>query len=181
MARTASSRRYAQAVFQIAREVDGIDVWLDDARVLSELIDGDQAAVEFLDAPQISEAKKLETIRQLLGDSVNPLAINLLGLLAARRLTHLMPDILSQFTDMVDQHRGVQWADVTTAVPLDDARLDEIAGLIGGIVGGNVRLRTYVEPTIIGGVIVRVGDRVIDGSVRAKMRNMEREIVEQMA
>ena len=181
MARYTSSRRYAQAVFQIARERGGIDVWLDDARVLSELVEGDQAAVEFLDAPQVPEAKKVETIRQLLGGSVDPLAINLLGLLAARRLTHLMPDILSQFTEMVDRHRGVQWADVTTAVPLDDARLDEIRASIGGIVGGKASLRTYVEPTIIGGVIVRVGDRVIDGSVRARMRNMEREIVGQMA
>lgn len=179
MARYASSRRYAQAVFQIAQEHGDIDAWLDDARSLAELAD-DPAAAEFLDAPQIPDAKKLQTIQQTLGDSVNPLALNLLGLLAARRLTHIMPDILSQLTDMVDQHRGVQWADVTTAVPMDDERTTEIAELIGGIVGGKVSLRTYVEPDIIGGLIVRVGDRVIDGSVRAKMRNMEREIVERI-
>lgn len=179
MARYASSRRYAQAVFQIAQEHGDIDAWLDDARALAELTD-DPAAAEFLDAPQIPDAKKLQTIQQTLGDSVNPLALNLLGLLAARRLTHIMPDVLSQLTDMVDQHRGVQWADVTTAVPMDDERTTEIAELIGGIVGGKVSLRTYVEPDIIGGLIVRVGDRVIDGSVRAKMRNMEREIVERI-
>ena len=179
MARYPSSRRYAQAVFQIAQEHGDIDAWLDDTRALAELAD-DPAAAEFLDAPQIPEPKKLQTIQQTLGDSVNPLALNLLGLLAARRLTHLMPDILSQLTDMVDQHRGVQWADVTTAVPMDDERMTEIAELIGGIVGGKVSLRTYVEPDIIGGLIVRVGDRVIDGSVRAKMRNMEREIVERI-
>ena len=56
-----------------------------------------------------------------------------------------------------------------------------MARLLGGIIGGDVRLRTYVEPEIIGGLIARVNDRVIDGSVRAKLRNMQRDIVEQIA
>lgn len=180
MPRYPSARRYAQAVFQIALERDGLDVWVDDLHTLADLLDDRQVA-EFLDAPQVPDAKKLETIRQLLGDSVGEMPANLLKLLATKNMAHLTPGILEQFTAMVDHHRGIEWADVTTAVPLDDVRRSEVEQLLSGIVGRDVSLRTYVEPELIGGMVARLNDRVIDGSVRATLRNMRRRIVEQIA
>lgn len=180
MPRYPSARRYAQAVFQIALEHDSLDVWVDDLQTLADLLeDGEVAA--FLDAPQVPDARKLETIEELLGDSVGALPANLLGLLATKSMTQLIPGILEQFSVMVDRHRGIQWADVTTAVPLDDAQQKEVSQLLGGIVGSDVSLRTYVEPELIGGIIARLDDRVIDGSVRSKLRDMHRQIVEQIA
>ncbi len=180
MPRYPSPRRYAQAVFQIALEQDGLDVWVDDLQVLAELID-DNTVADFLDAPQVPETRKLDMIKEVLADSVSPLAANLLNLLATKSLTGLVPGILAQFTEMLDSHRGVERADVTTAVPLDGPQQDQVARLLAGIVGSDVSLRTYVEPEIVGGLIARVNDRVIDGSVRTKLRNMHREIVEQMS
>ena len=81
---------------------------------------------------------------------------------------------------MVDRHRGIEWADVTTAVPLDDAQQKEVSQLLSGIAGSEVSLRTYVEPDLIGGIVARLNDRVIDGSVRSKLRNMHRQVVEQI-
>ena len=179
MPRYPSARRYAQGVFQIALEHDSLDVWVDDLQTLADLLqDGEVAA--FLDAPQVPEAKKLETIQQLLGDSVSTLAANLLALLATKNMTLLMPGVLEQFTVMVDRHRGIEWADVTTAVPLDDAQENEVSRLLSGIVGSEVSLRTYVEPELIGGIVARLNDRVIDGSIRSKLRNMHRQVVEQI-
>ena len=180
MPRYPSARRYAQAVFQIALEHDSLDVWVDDLQTLADLLeDGEVAA--FLDAPQVPDARKLETIKELLGDSVGALPANLLGLLATKSMTQLIPGIMEQFSVMVDHHRGIQWADVTTAVPLDDAQQKEVSQLLGGIVGSEVSLRTYVEPELIGGIIARLDDRVIDGSVRSKLKDMHRQIVEQIA
>ena len=180
MPRYPSPRRYAQAVFQIALENDGLDEWIDNLEVLVDMLD-DRAVAEFLDAPQVPDARKLDAIEQILGNSVSPLAANLIGLLATRSLAHLVPGILEQFTVMVDRHRGIERADVTTAVPLNTLHRNEVAQLLRGIVGTEVSLRTYVEPEIIGGLIARINDRVIDGSVRAKLRNMHKEIVEQIA
>ena len=180
MPRYPSARRYAQAVFQIALERDSLDVWVDDLQTLADLLD-DSDVAQFLDAPQVPDARKLETIKQLLGDSVGPLSANLLGLLATKNMTLLLPGILEQFTVMVDRHRGIEWADVTTAVPLDDARQKEVAELLSGIAGSEVSLRTYVEPELIGGMVARLNDRVIDGSVRSKLRNMHRQVVEQIS
>ncbi len=167
-------------MFQIALEHDSLDMWVDDLQTLADLLeDGEVAA--FLDAPQVPDARKLETIEELLGDSAGTLPANLLGLLATKSVTQLIPAILEQFSVMVDQHRGIQWADVTTAVPLDGAQEKEVSQLLGGIVGSEVSLRTYVEPELIGGIIARMDDRVIDGSVRSKLRDMHRQIVEQIA
>lgn len=167
-------------MFQIALEHDSLDVWVDDLQTLADLLEDNEVAA-FLDAPQVPDAGKLETIEELLGDSVGALPANLLGLLATKSMTQLIPGILEQFSVMVDQHRGIQWADVTTAVPLDDAQQKEVSQLLGGIVGNDVSLRTYVEPELIGGIIARLDDRVIDGSVRSKLRDMHRQIVEQIA
>lgn len=180
MPRYPSTRRYAQAVFQIALEHDSLDVWVDDLQTLSDLLD-DREVAQFLDAPQVPDARKLETIRQLLGDSVGTLSANLLGLLATKSMTHSVPGILEQFSVMVDRHRGIEWADVTTAVPLNDAQQKEVSQLLSGIVGSEVSLRTYVEPELIGGLIARLNDRVIDGSVRSKLKNMHRQVVEQIS
>jgi F-type H+-transporting ATPase subunit delta len=180
MPRYPSARRYAQAVFQIALEHDSLDVWVDDLQTLADLLE-DKEVAAFLDAPQVPEARKLETIQQLLGDSVGALPANLIRLLATRNMTLLIPAVLAQFTEMVDRHRGIEWADVTTAVSLDDAQEKEVSRLLSGIAGSEVSLRTYVEPELIGGVVARLNDRVIDGSVRSKLRNMHRQVVEQIS
>lgn len=167
-------------MFQIALEHDSLDVWVEDLQTMADLLE-DREVAAFLDAPQVPEARKLETIQQLLGDSVSTLAANLLALLATKNMTLLMPGILEQFTVMVDSHRGIEWADVTTAVPLDDAQQNEVSQLLSGIAGSEVSLRTYVEPELIGGIVARLNDRVIDGSVRSKLRNMHRQVVEQIS
>lgn len=179
MPRYPSARRYAQAVFQIALEHDGLDAWVDDLQTLADLLD-DREVAGFLDAPQVPDARKLETVRQLLGDSVSTLAANLLSLLATKSMTQLVPGILEQFSAMVDRHRGIEWADVTTAVPLDEAQEKEVSQLLSGVAGSEVSLRAYVEPELIGGMVARLNDRVIDGSVRSKLKNMHRQVVEQI-
>ncbi len=174
-----SARRYAQAVFQIALEHDSFDAWIDDLKTLADLVD-DREVVQFLDAPQVPEARKLETISRLLGDSVEGLSANLLGLLSTRNMAHLTPSVLEQFSEMVDRHRGIEWADVTSAVPMDDAQRKELVQLLSAIAGSEVSLRAYVEPELIGGFVARLNDRVIDGSVRSKLKNMRRQVVEQI-
>ena len=180
MARTPTPRRYAQAVFQIAQETGDHDAWVEDLRVLAAALEsGDFASL--LDAPQVPAARKFDAIKEAFGDSVTPLAVNLISLLASRISAHLVPAILEQYDGLVDAHRGIERAEVVSAVTLDGERQAKIAELLEGIVGGQVRLTTFVEPHIIGGMIATVGDRVVDGSVRTKLTEMRRSIVEQIS
>ena len=156
MPQAASARRYAQAVFQIAVEGDALDAWSGDLRSLAEAMDVPELA-SVLDAPQVPMARKVEAVRRAVGDAVGPLAANLLCVLASRNLAHLVPA-------------------VTSATRLDDAQRDRVTRILEDVAGKEVRLHTLVRPEILGGIIARVGDRVIDGSVRTRLRAMRREL-----
>ena len=177
MPRASSPTRYAQAVFQIARERDSLDEWLDDLGALATALQNSDFS-GLLDAPQVPASNKIDAIGQAIGDAVDPLALNLLCILASRNLAHLVPGVLAKFERMLDAHRGIERAEVVTAVPLDAGQQEKIAELLRGIVGKKVQLSAVVEPEIIGGLFARVGDQVIDGSVRTKLETMRRTIVD---
>ncbi len=177
MPRAASARRYAQAVFELALENNELERWLEDLTLLADAV-ANQDFVEFLSEPRVPAPSKLEVIREALGASVGPLALNLISLLATRNLVHLLPDIANLYQEALDAQQGIERAEVVSAVPLDDAQRQSVSEMIGAISSSEVRLSTRVEPSIVGGMIVRIGDRVIDGSTRAKLRAMRRDLAE---
>ena len=180
MPRAVSARRYAQAVFRIAVENDQLDEWADDLNVLAETA-ANEGAAALLDSPQIPQARKIEIVDQLLGNPVGSLAKNLLALLATRSVTTVVVSISNEYETLLNSLRGVERAEVTTAVELDDGQKDAIASILESIVGKQIQVSTYVEPGIIGGLIARVNDQVIDGSIRARLRNMHQDIVGQIS
>ena len=175
MPQAASARRYAQAVFQIAAEGDALDAWSGDLRSLAEAMEVPELA-RVLDSPQVPMARKVEAAQRAVGDAVGPLASNLLCVLAAKNLAHLVPAVLDEYSRMIDALRGVESAEVTSAVRLDDTQRESVTKILEGVAGKKVRLHTLVRPEILGGIVARVGDRVIDGSVRTKLREMRREL-----
>ena len=107
--------------------------------------------------------------------------MNLLSILALRGLAHLVPGILDEYGRLLDVHRGVERAQVASAVGLDSEQQAKVAKLLEGIVANEVRLTSVVEPEVLGGLVARVGDRLIDGSTRTKLTGMRRSIVEQVS
>lgn len=176
----ASPRRYAQAVFQIATESGQLDAWSDDLRTVATALENKQLA-GLLDSPQVPAAAKVEAAKAVLGDAVDPLAANLLALLATRNLTNLVPGILETFEALVDRHNGIERAEVVAAVPLDRPQQAAIEAVLVKLVDKDIRLSTGVDPSILGGIVARVGDRVIDGSLRTKLQGMRRTVVEQIS
>ncbi len=177
MPRSASARRYAQAVFQIANENDELESWLDDLAVLSAAVQDAQLSA-FLDAPQLSPSQKIAVLQSTLSDTVGPLALNLVSLLASRNLAGLMHGIVEQYQSLLDEHDGIERAEVVSAVPLDDAQRARVEQLLKDVVGKEVRLTSRVDPRIIGGMVARVGDHVIDGSTATRLESMRRELSE---
>jgi F-type H+-transporting ATPase subunit delta len=171
-----SGKRYAQAVFEIALESDELDGWLDDLGVLVREV-GSKEFADFIDAPQVSIERKTELARGALGDTIGPLAVNLLLVLASRGIASLLPGVVEEYQHLLDAHRGVERAEVVTAVQLEQEHLNDIASLLRGIAGKDVTLTDSVEPEILGGLIARIGDRVIDGSTRTRLQQMRKSLV----
>ena len=171
----ASPRRYAQAAFSLALENEGVDRWEADLqRVLEVMASADVMAL--LSAPQVPERVKLNGITTMLPD-VAPLIRNLVSMMVLRGDIAKMGRVAEAFSAMADDSRGTARAEVVTAVPLDDARKKRLADGLATLVGRKqVILTETVDPAIVGGVIARVGDRLIDGSTRTRLRSLREEL-----
>lgn len=177
MAKGASARRYAQAVFQIALEQGELDRWLDDLALLTDAMDNSEFA-DFLDAPQLTAGQKIGLVQETLSSSVSTLALNLISLLASRNSARLISELTEAYQQMLDAHNGVERAEIVSAIPLNDNQQQRIVAMLQQIVGKEVATTARVEPQILGGFIARVGDKVIDGSTRTRLEELRREVVQ---
>ncbi len=171
----ASVRRHAQAVFGIALEHEDLDTWRGDLRRISEAMK-DPLLVAFLESPKIHFEQKTRILSQRL-EGINPLAMNLVFLLVARGRLGISGDIAVEYERLLDEHRGLAHAEVTTAIPLDSEEKERLTHRLSDIIGKEIMLATKVEPSIIGGLIARVGDKLIDGSTRSRLRALRESLV----
>lgn len=173
---TAGARRYAQAVFELARDSHSLDEWSADLAAVAEVFRDPVVGAYFAD-PKRSITEKQSMTRRTFEGRVQPQVLNLLLLLVSRDRTQVIPTVAVRFADLVREHRGIVIAEVTTAVPVDEAEQSRIAALLGQLTGKQVELRTHVDPSIIGGIVARIDDRLIDGSVTTSLQQLRQSMV----
>ena len=173
----ASARRYAQAAFELALEKGELEQWLDDLTLLADAV-SNREFIDFLSQPRVTAEAKVRVVREALGDAVGPLALNLMSLLATRDIAHILGAITDQFQELLDSHRGIERAEVVSAVELSDDERAGVSQMLSTMTGSDVRLTARVDANILGGMIVRIGDRVMDGSARSKFQAMRRELAD---
>lgn len=168
MPRAASARRYAQAIFELARERGELSLWLGDLGRLAEIL-GDREVQAFLENPKIGFSQKRQILDQHLA-GLHPLARNLAYLLVVKGRVPLAPALREEYQRYLDAHEGIEPAEVVTAVPLSEGEQQGVAGRLRQITGKELRLSIAVDPDILGGLVARVGGRVLDGSTRSRLR-----------
>jgi len=170
----ATGRRYAKAAFELAKE-DNLDRWVEDLTRTAEIL-GDPDVLGFIDAPQVSDSVKLDGIGKLLAD-VDVLVRNTVNLMTVNRDIAKFAEMFRVFSEMADEHHGIARAEVVTAVPLDDARRARLAAGLAELVGRNeVEITASVDPSIIGGVVAKIGDHLVDGSARTRLQAMRNKL-----
>ena len=173
MARTnIRALRFAEAAFAVARDGQQLDAWLDALEQAASIYENHAAAL-FLTSPVVPAEKKRSVLAELL-PGVSPEVGRFLAILARRDRLDLVPEIAAAFQRLLNEHRGVVVAQVTTAVPIDERQRATIASRLGQRVGKTVMVETRVDPEILGGVIAQIGDNVIDGSVRGRLDRLRR-------
>lgn len=177
--RDVAAKRYAQAVFGLALETDALDRWQADLAEL-RMLAGDPAVRAFADTTKVTEAQKFAVLEEALPD-VTPQAMNLIKLLVRKHRFGILEQIVDAYDELLNAERGVVVARVTTAVPLTDQARAGVTDAVRRWSGArDVRLEETVESALLGGAIVQVGDRVIDGSVRTRLTGMRRTMSGQM-
>jgi F-type H+-transporting ATPase subunit delta len=175
MPKKAHTRRYAQAVFEIALEQKELERWQSD---LQKIV-GAMSQADFLAAmasPKIRFADKSRLVTERLG-GISPLALNLVRLLISRNGIGMVGEIAGEYQRLVDAYHGIQKAEVVTAVPIDDKDKEKLAEDLGALVDSKIVVESRVDPEILGGVIARVGGKLLDGSTRSKLAALKRELV----
>lgn len=170
----ALARRHAQAIFQLALQQKTLEQWRADLRRLVQVLT-DEELVHFWDSPRVRLDNKLSVLKQAL-QGVSPLVLNLAGLIMAKGRLGIVTDLVDEYDRLVDAYNGIEHAEITTAVPLDDTTQERLSRELGEALDKKVTIKPRVEPAIIGGMIARIGDRVIDGSVKTRLENLRRDL-----
>jgi len=168
------ARPYASALFDIARsenQLASVETSLSDiARLLGESEDFSR----FLKSPAIKAEAKAETLDAILAKTTtNPLIANLLRLVARNKRLFVLPQIIDAFKAMAAAERGEVTAEVTSAAPLTDAQAKSLSQTLAEKVGKAVTLNQHVDPSLIGGLQVKVGSQLIDSSLKTKLAAMK--------
>ena len=169
MRSTTIARNYAEALLALAKKSDDLQGWgrmIDDVATAMER---DERLVHFLEAPQISADQKNAVLSKAFEDRAPRLFLRFLQRLVKNRRQMLIPEIANEYRDLVDEVEGRIHAQVTLAKPADEEERSTIARHLTKTFGRPVVPQIRVNPNILGGIIVRVGDRVMDGSVRRRL------------
>jgi F-type H+-transporting ATPase subunit delta len=171
---TLQSKRYSQAVFEIAKENNELDKWKNDLERISSLAQN-RELVSIMENPKFSFEDKSKLLNnQLRGLSQK--ALNLAYIMTNRGKFSLITAVYNDYQQFLDILRGIDKAEVTTAVPLDEAEKAKLAQHLGTITGKNIEIIEKVDPTIIGGMIARVGGKIIDGSTSSQLAALKNEL-----
>ena len=172
VARRAYSKRYAQAVFEIALETGELERWQSDlAKIVPTVSDKDFKA--FLENPKIHFSEKEKLLSEQMKE-INPLTLNLILLLVSRGRLDTIGEIADEYRRLWNSYRGIELAEVTTAVPLAKEDEQKLARHLGRMVGKKVEIRVDINPGVIGGFIARIGDRLLDGSTRSQLAALKK-------
>lgn len=175
MAGRGSARRYAQAVFEIALERGDMERWQADLDALASAMENALFRL-VLESPKIRLDVKLELIQKQLSGS-SELAVNLASLLVTKLRAGLAPQIAEDYRNLVNAHRGLQSVEVTTAVPLDDSAKEHITDQLSQATGKEIALSADTNSDMIGGLVVKIGDRLLDGSTRTRLEELKKTLV----
>ncbi len=179
MIREIVARRYGEAAFQIARDGGTEERWSEGLSLMAAVFSDSEIAALMQEA-RISTADKMGLAEKALA-GVDPLVLNLARLLVHRGRTALAPQIAEAFQELVDAERGIAHALVTTAVPLSDDEARAVAEKLSQISDQQVVVETQVDERIIGGLVARIGDKLIDGSTRSRLLALKRRLREARA
>lgn len=171
----AIARRYATAFFELASEQSQIDVIAGDLTTIEVLLASGGDMDRFIHNTTLRRADQVKALSALAAHfKLSPLSEKLLGVVAQNRRLPDLAGIVAATQELIAEHRGEVTAEVTAAQALDQSQIEAIASNLKKVLGKNVQVNLHVDAAIMGGLIVKVGSRLIDSSVKTKLERLHR-------
>jgi F-type H+-transporting ATPase subunit delta len=176
MARQSAARRYAEAAFEVATRDGTIETWRRELDATASVVE-DERVGRTLANPSIPMETRLEIARKVFGSLAGDKVLNLIALTLRRGRIEELPRIAAEFRRLDDERQGITHATATSADALTPDEARALTQRLEELTGGKVALDLQVDPGLLGGVVVRIGDRLIDGSVRSRLERLRSQLV----
>lgn len=173
------AKRYAQALFMLADETGSVDEIGKDLDLACDTIYGNEELKAVYTGVQFANISKKEVINKIFKGELNSSVLNFLLLLVEKMRTSYLEDIKLAYHRLLDEKNGIEDATLFTAYPLKDNDAQAIAQALGESVGKTIRLKTVEDPSLLAGVRLQYGDRIIDGSAKARLESMRKRLMTQ--
>jgi F-type H+-transporting ATPase subunit delta len=171
--RTDLVRGYAEAMFMIAEAEGELEAVDDQLYAFAKLIERDTRVREALTDPSLPAENKRGLIRDALGERANPVAVNLLGFLVEQGHAREIGRIVQDLAEVAAERRERALAEVRSAVPLGAEQRARLAEALSKATGRKVEVKVVVDPSVVGGIVARVGDAIFDGSVQSRLAEVK--------
>ncbi len=170
MSDTLVAQRYAQALYDTAQQTECLEDVDRDVALIRDSLSGSRELVLLFDSPIIPRERKLAVIRALFRDRLHQTTMRFMELLVEKRREDIFRSVVQSYGRLRDEQLGVAEALARSAQSLSSEELETIRSSLESMTGKSIRLRTEVDHSLVGGLVVRIGDMVYDGSVRNKLQ-----------
>ncbi len=167
------ARRYARALYEEAAHKECVASIDEDVAMIQASLDASPELARFFADPVISADKKRSVIQKLFASRVHAVMLSFLNLLVEKRRENVFPEVATSYRSLRDEQLNIVRAEARVALPLNDAEHKQLGDALEALTGRTVMLTTRVDPSLIGGVIVRVGDTVYDRSVQNQLTQLK--------
>jgi F-type H+-transporting ATPase subunit delta len=172
-----AAERYARAIFELGVESGNVDELVSKMQALASIYASTPALRNVLENPQVQAAERDGILRTVAGRlGLGGLELNSVRYLARRRRLRALPEVAERLARLADERRGVVRATVTAAAQLPESFYERLTRELEALTGKNVTLERRQDPSLIAGVLTRIGDKTIDGSLRGRLERLGRQL-----
>jgi F-type H+-transporting ATPase subunit delta len=174
--RDSAARRYAEAAFQVAERDGTVDVWRRELDAAATIV-ATEVIGRTLSNPAIALDTRADAVNATFGRVASQPVTNLIQLMLRRGRIEDVPRVASEFRRLDNARQGITIATATSAAPLSQDEVAALTSRLEAFTGGRIDLDVHVDPSLLGGLVVQVGDRLIDGSVRGRLERLRNQLV----
>jgi F-type H+-transporting ATPase subunit delta len=176
-----ASRRYATALMSAAEDGGFLDRAVEELKLIGETLDKSRDLVHTMRSPLVKGDRKARILEEIFKGSVSEKMMLFLNLIARKKRAGLLPEIIHEFMLLLDEKRGIVNADFISAVALSQEQVDSLVSKFSQSTGKKIRAAVTIDKEIIGGVSVKIGDTIFDGSIRYQLQMLKQALASERA
>lgn len=174
---SAVGERYAESLFDLAIEENKVDKYLEDIKLVDEVLHSDRKIVQFFSHVLVENDVKYQLLEQSFGQNVDKYVLNFLKLLVQSRRIRYIDDIVKCYINLSNEHLGIEQGVVYSPYPISDQQIKDIEKAISKKENKKVTLQVKIDTTLVGGIKVQISNRVYDGTIKNKVEMLKKELL----